>query len=105
MNQLISWQPYKGDTGKCENCGMTKDVSQKKGCCTDKQHFVKSNTDHKLQPVFGLQASIHFTALPSAYIGWPASRYTAILPTATPQQTRPIPMGPALYLRNAVFRI
>ena len=90
------------NTTKCTNCGMEK----KKGCCEDKEIFLKVDKKHKqtrfnytrlkYSPINSRQlffdehislaeASITFTQVPgaTANMGWP----------------------PPLYVRNCVYRI
>jgi len=105
MDQLISWQFGQETADKCEGCSMKKKSSQNDGCCKDEHQFLKSNSDQKADPLALQLVPIPVTALPSAYIGWLASRSKTVSQNNSLQFASPFYAGAPLYIRYAVFRI
>jgi hypothetical protein len=102
MGELVSWKiNEKHSPSKCSKCGMTS----KKGCCQDKQKFVKAEKDQKLVEVTLTQLKAPVTILDHTYYGY-TNTYSHLIIKAFPySHAPPDKHNVPVYISNCVFRI
>ena len=101
MGKEVGVAFYSSDNDKCGKCGMTE---KKEGCCNDEHKFYKLSDSHKnvsndIQFAIGDVAVI--TDYPLYNFALPVTTSSvAVINYSPPEDT-----GPAIFIRNCVFRI
>ena len=104
MDEFVDWNFSHNKDQNCSNCGMKE--SESKGCCKDKQKFLKIDTEQKITdaafylPLFTLSPALVNNSIELASV------YVASLKEEHPiSNAPPRSSGIAVYLRNCIFLI
>ncbi len=104
MDEFVEWNFSHYKNQKCSKCGMQE--SESKGCCKDKQKFLKIDTEQKINdeafqlPLFPFSSALvnNSTELTSVNVALLIDKYP--VSNAPPRNC-----GIKVYLRNCFFLI
>jgi len=106
MGELADWSlsSSKGSK-KCGKCGMEKVANEDNGCCKDEQKFLKNQSDQKFTGLNFETIQLIGLALPVSFIDSIDILASSIIEGNPVSHAPPQNTGPAIYIRNCVFRI
>lgn len=105
MGEVASWGLGNQESKTCSNCGMEKSEQNDKGCCKDKDTFLKNSIDQKVTESFFQIKQLMTAGMPSSFAEIPSF----IIPSVTEED----PISPApppnhgipIYILNCFYRI
>ncbi|WP_138485341.1 HYC_CC_PP family protein [Dyadobacter bucti] len=106
MGEVVNWKTTKADADHCENCGMDKGQSTKKGCCKDEFKKIKTDDSGKLVEA-AFSTTIVSAALPVSGFSYQftAGSYPSISEkhprSNAPPRSKPVPV----YVLNCTYLI
>ena len=104
MDEFVEWNFSHNKDQNCSKCGMQE--SERKGCCEDKQKFLKIDSEQKIaDAAFHLHLFTLTPALVNNSIELTSVYVTSLIAEHPISNVPPRSSGIAVYIRNCIFLI